>query len=29
MDPNYSHLHWAIYGNLKDRVKIIEAPIDF
>jgi hypothetical protein len=29
IDPNYSHLHWALYGNLKDRVKVIEAPIDF
>jgi len=19
-DPNYSHLHWALYGNLKERV---------
>lgn len=28
LDPNYSHLHWALYGNLKDRVKVIEAPID-
>ena len=23
-DPNYSHLHWALYGNLKDRCKVIE-----
>ncbi len=23
-DPNYSHLHWALYGNLKDRCKVTE-----
>jgi hypothetical protein len=23
-DPNYSHTHWALYGNLKDRVDNIE-----
>jgi hypothetical protein len=23
-DPNYSHLHWALSGHLKDRVKIID-----
>jgi hypothetical protein len=23
-DPNYTHLHWALYGNLKDRCKIVE-----
>lgn len=23
-DPNYTHLHWALYGNLKDRIKVIE-----
>jgi hypothetical protein len=28
-DPNYSHLHWALFGNLKDRVKVIESLIDF
>lgn len=21
-DPNYNHTHWALYGNLKDRIKI-------
>lgn len=29
LDPNYGHLHWALYGNLKDRVTVIESPIDF
>jgi len=24
MDPNYTHLHWALYGNLKDKTKVIE-----
>lgn len=24
-DPNYTHLHWALYGNLKDRVKLIDG----
>lgn len=24
MDPNYEHRHWALKGNLYDRVKIIE-----
>lgn len=23
-DPNYSHVHWALYGNLKDRTTVIE-----
>lgn len=23
-DPNYSCLHWALYGNLKDRTKVVE-----
>lgn len=23
-DPNYTHYHWALYGNLKDRVEIDE-----
>ena len=23
-DPNYTYLHWALYGNLKDRVTINE-----
>ena len=23
-DPNYSHLHWALYGNLKNRLFIHE-----
>ncbi len=23
-DPNYTHLHWALYGNLKDNVTIHE-----
>ena len=23
-DPNYNYYHWALYGNLKDRVKIGE-----
>lgn len=23
-DPNYSHLHWALYGNLKDRCEAVE-----
>jgi hypothetical protein len=22
VDPNYSHYHWALYGNLKDRIEI-------
>lgn len=21
IDPNYTHYHWALYGNLKDRVE--------
>jgi hypothetical protein len=25
-DPNYSHYHWALYGNLKDRLKCYELP---
>ena len=24
VDPNYTHYHWALYGNLKDRVEIGE-----
>lgn len=24
MDPNYGHLHWALYGNLKHKTKVIE-----
>jgi len=24
LDPNYSHLHWALSGWLKDRVKIVD-----
>ena len=23
-DPNYSHYNWALYGNLKNRAKVIE-----
>jgi len=23
-DPNYSYYHWALYGNLKDRVNLTE-----
>lgn len=23
-DPNYTYLHWALYGNLKNRCKVIE-----
>ena len=23
-DPNYSHYHWALYGNLKDRVDVYD-----
>lgn len=26
-DPNYTHLHWAIYGNLKDRVYVCEPTL--
>ena len=25
-DPNYNHTHWALYGNLKDRVEEILDP---
>ncbi len=28
-DPNYSHLHWAIYGNLKNQVKVVEHFTEF
>jgi hypothetical protein len=24
-DPNYSHTHWALYGNLKDRVTTFDT----
>ena len=24
-DPNYTHYHWALYGNLKNRVILEEA----
>lgn len=28
-DPNYTHKHWALYGWLKDRLKIYEPEEDF
>lgn len=24
-DPNYTHYHWALYGNLKERVTLTEV----
>ena len=24
LDPNYSHLHWALFGNLKEQTKVID-----
>jgi hypothetical protein len=28
-DPNYSHLHWALYGNYKDRVDATEDESEY
>jgi hypothetical protein len=28
-DPNYTHLHWALYGNLEDRVELRDPMMDW
>jgi len=28
-DPNYTHLHWALYGNLKDQTTIIDPDDNY
>lgn len=27
-DPNYNHTHWALFGNLKDRVEVCKDALE-